>query len=119
VIVPAPGTLTRVRIDAPGVFTNPTRKVFEGALLAFDGALFDLKAAVTLVAPSTVTVQVVVDPEQAPLQPVKVDPLAGVAVRVTEVESVNVALQVAPQVMPAGAEETVPAPVPAVVTVRG
>ncbi len=50
-----------------------------------------------------------------PLQPAKVEPAAGVAVRVTAVPLANAAEQVAPQVMPAGALETVPVPAPAVV----
>jgi len=63
------------------------------------------------------TVQVPV-PEHAPLQPLNVDPVAGVAVRVTLVPLVNEATQVVPQAMPAGALVTVPLPAPDFVTVR-
>jgi hypothetical protein len=42
------------------------------------------KVVVTLRAALIVTVQVVADPEHAPLQPVNVDPAAGAAVKVTE-----------------------------------
>src|SRR5678815_5903549 len=51
------------------------------------------------------------------LQPVKVEPAAGVAVKVTSDPVVNDAEQVAPQSMPAGALLTVPLPLPAFVTV--
>jgi hypothetical protein len=54
----------------------------------------------------------------SPLQPVKVESLVGVAVRPTELLAVKFALQVAPQVIPAGFEVTVPVPVPTGVTVR-
>jgi hypothetical protein len=64
-----------------------------------------------------VTVQVPV-PVQAPLQPVKVEPVDAVAVRVTLVPLVKVALQVAPQLTPVGLEVTVPDPVPLLVRVR-
>src|SRR5207247_5523256 len=53
-----------------------------------------------------------------PLQPVKVEPAAGMALRVTTVPLAKLAEQVAPQLMPAGALVTVPLPVPAGVTVR-
>jgi hypothetical protein len=65
-----------------------------------------------------VLVQVVLVPVQAPLQPVKVDPVAGVAVRVTLVPLLKDALQVLPQLIPDGAEVTVPVPVPALATVK-
>lgn len=52
-------------------------------------------------------------------QPAKVEPAAGVAVKVTVVPLVKPATQVAPQLMPAGVLMTVPEPVPALVTVRG
>lgn len=52
-------------------------------------------------------------PEQAPLHPVKDDPAAAEAVRVTEAPEANAAEQVAPQLIPAGDEVTVPDPVPA------
>jgi hypothetical protein len=64
-----------------------------------------------------VTVQAPV-PEQAPLQPVKLEPVAAVAVRVTEVPEVTDALQVEPQFTPVGLDVTVPEPVPLLVTVR-
>ena len=58
-------------------------------------------------------------PLHAPPHPVKVDPVVAVAVRVTLVPEVTVALQVLPQVIPAGLEVTVPVPVPALVTDKG
>src|SRR6266403_5304106 len=64
-----------------------------------------------------VTVQVPVPEQPPPLQPVKVDPAAGVAVSVTAVPLVNEKAQVAPQEMPAGALVTVPLPAPVLLTV--
>src|SRR5438445_10861716 len=77
-----------------------------------------VKVAVTDRAALMLTVQVVPEAASQPLQPVNVDPVAGVAVRVTTVPLSKAAEQVAPQLSPAGAEVTVPLPVPAVVTVR-
>ena len=57
-------------------------------------------------------------PVQSPLQPEKVEPTAGVAVRVTKVPELKLAEQVAPQEIPAGLLETVPVPVPDLATVR-
>jgi hypothetical protein len=57
-------------------------------------------------------------PEQpAPLHPVKVEPDAAVAVKMTIVPSLNDAAHVAPQLIPAGALVTDPEPDPAFVTV--
>jgi hypothetical protein len=67
-----------------------------------------------------VTVQLV-PPHPGTLQPTKVDPEAGVAVRVTGVPMVKVPvseLQPALQLMPPGELVTVPVPVPAFVNVR-
>lgn len=58
-----------------------------------------------------VTVQVPV-PVQSPLQPEKVDPADGVAVRVTTVLSAKLNEHVAPQLIPGGLLVTVPLPVP-------
>jgi len=69
-----------------------------------------VNVAVTVVAAETVTVQAPV-PAQ-PVQPVKVEPAAGVAVSVTAVPLAKLAEQVAPQVIPAGELVTVPLPVP-------
>jgi hypothetical protein len=77
----------------------------------------ELNVAVTLRAAVMLTVHVPV-PVQAPLQPVKAEPVVGVAVRVTAVPSAYHVLQVLPHAMPVGDEVTVPEPVPAFVTVR-
>ncbi|HTX52057.1 MAG TPA: hypothetical protein VMD08_01505 [Candidatus Baltobacteraceae bacterium] len=66
-----------------------------------------------------VTVQGAVPEHPPPLQPAKVDPPLGVAVKVTLVPLAKLALQVAPQLIPAGLLVTVPVPVPASVTVKG
>src|SRR5208283_83959 len=57
-------------------------------------------------------------PEQAPLQPVNVDPAPAMAVSVT-VPLANVVEQTGPQLIPIGVLITVPTPVPAVETVSG
>jgi hypothetical protein len=56
-------------------------------------------------------------PEHPPLQPVKVDPLSGVAVKTTDALELNVAEQIEPQLIPEGALVTVPLPTPDLVTV--
>src|SRR5438034_5478563 len=76
-----------------------------------------VKVAVTVVAALRVTVQAPGPEQPPPLQPLKVEPAAGAAVSVTAVPLVKLAVQVAPQVMPAGLLVTVPAPVPALETV--
>ncbi len=67
-------------------------------------------AAVTVFAEVIVTVQVV--PVHAPLQPVKVEPVAGVAVRLTVVPYAYVAL------LPMETGLTLPLPVPDLLTLR-
>ena len=64
-----------------------------------------------------VTVHVPV-PVHSPLQPANVDPPVGDGVNVTKAPDGNEALHADPQLIPAGAEVTVPDPVPAFVTVR-
>jgi len=76
-----------------------------------------LKTALTVVFAVSATVQVVV-PEQAPDQPANAKPLLGVAVSVTVVPPLNVALQVWPQLIPAGLLVIVPVPEPVWETVN-
>ena len=61
------------------------------------------------------TVQVAAAPVQAPLQPVKLEPVAAAAVSVTLVPLAKVTWHVEPQSMPAGLV-TEPLPAPAVAT---
>jgi hypothetical protein len=77
-----------------------------------------LNVAVTLVALLTVTLQVPLEPEQAPLQALNVELPPGVSVSVTDVPELNDAEHVPGQLMPAGLLVTVPVPVPASVTVN-
>ncbi len=72
----------------------------------------------TVVAALSVTVQVPVPEQPPPLQPEKVDPAAGVAVKVTAVPLANGAEHVAPQEMPTGLLVTVPLPAPVLETVN-
>src|SRR5206468_2872653 len=76
------------------------------------------KVGVTVVAAVTVTTQESVPEQVPPLQPVKTEPAAGVAVSVTTVPLTKVAVQVGPQSMAAGVLDTVPAPAPGLETVR-
>jgi hypothetical protein len=71
-----------------------------------------VKVAVTALLRSTVTVQVTAVPEQAPPQPVNVDPKDANAVRVTWVPAGYVALHVLPQSIPLVCDVTMPNPVP-------
>ena len=70
----------------------------------------------TEVAALSVTVQMPVPVQPPPVQPVKAEPGAGAAVRVTAVPLVNEAEQAAPQLIPVGALVTVPLPLPDLVT---
>ncbi len=76
-----------------------------------------VKVAVTVVAALMVSTQVPVPVQPPPVQPPKVEPAVGAAVNVTLVPGVKDAAQVAPHAMPAGAEVTVPVPVPLFETV--
>lgn len=76
-----------------------------------------MNVAVTYFGASVVTVQEDI-PVQSPLQPVKAEPEAGAEFSVTETPAPKYAEQVAPQSIPEGKEDTVPAPVPALVTVN-
>ena len=77
-----------------------------------------VNVAVAFLAASIVSWQVVAAPVQSPLQPAKVEPVAGAAVSVTVAPSAKSCAQVAPQSTPAGWLVTVPEPVPARLTVR-
>jgi hypothetical protein len=76
-----------------------------------------LNVAVTDTGAFIVTVQLLV-PVQAPLQPANVEPELGAAVSVTCDPLLKFAVQPLPQLIPDGLLVTVPAPVPAFVTVN-
>lgn len=76
------------------------------------------KVAVTVLSESIVTVQEPVPEHPPPDQPVKVEPDAGVAARIAVAPLVTFAVQVEPQLMPAGEEVTVPLPVPLLLTLK-
>src|SRR6266704_739182 len=88
-----------------------------GVMMEAAGGVMSVNVAVTVVAALRVTVQAPGPEHPPPLQPLKVEPAAGAAVSVTAVPLVKLAVQVAPQVMPAGALVTAPLPVPALLTV--
>ena len=68
-----------------------------------------LNAAVTDAAAFIVTLQLPV-PEQAPLQPAKLEPAPGAAVSVSTVPILKASVQSPPQSIPTGVLETVPVP---------
>jgi len=76
-----------------------------------------LNVAVTVTAALTVTTQVPVPVQPAPVQPANVEPSAATAVSVTLVPLAKFAEQVVGQIIPVGVLITVPAPVPASLTV--
>ena len=84
------------------------------------GAANGVKVAVTFRACVILTVHVPVPLHPSPLQPVKLEPLAALAVNVTLVswsKAVLTAIHVLSQLSPAGLEVTVPLPVPSLLTV--
>src|SRR5881409_3763189 len=76
-----------------------------------------VKVALTVVAAATVTTHAPVPEQPPPLQPVNVLPAAGVAVKVTTAPAPKVFAQTLPQLIAAGADVTVPVPVPTRLTV--
>jgi hypothetical protein len=105
-LIPA-GALVTVPVPVPALTT--VKAIF---------VVLSAKLAVTLIAWEATSTQVPV-PEHGASQPVKVEPVAATAVRVTCVPLSKLAVHVAPQLIPAGALVTVPVPVPALVTVIG
>src|SRR5437773_7101489 len=105
----------------PNVTTPPSRLVAVATILPGSdntGAVTSSKRAVTVVLAVSVTLQVPVPKQPPPLQPVKIEPLAGVAVSVTKVPLSTEAVQAAPQLIPAGCEVAAPGPMPVLGTAR-
>jgi hypothetical protein len=76
------------------------------------------KLAVTAAGEFPVTVHIPA-PVQPAVQPAKVEPVAGTALKTSTEPAAKVAEQVAPQAMPAGSEVMVPSPSPDLLTVTG
>ncbi len=89
-----------------------------GPAVAIREMFCNVKSAVADLLEFIVTEQVPM-PEQAPLQPLKLDPADGVAVRTTDVRELKLAAHSGPQVIPAGLLVTIPLPAPVFVTVNG
>ena len=82
------------------------------------GVVTVLNVAVTLLGVAGFTVQVLLVPVQSPLQPAKKFPAAGAAVSVTLLTPGKFTAQVVPQSIPIGLLATVPAPLPALETIK-
>ena len=87
------------------------------ALLTVSAWVVPVKVAVTDRAALIVTTQVPVPEHPLPLHPAKLEPASGAAVSVATVLEAKLAVQVEPQLIPAGLLVTVPLPVPALLTV--
>src|SRR4051812_35128712 len=98
------GVLDTLPVPVPFLFTVSVRGM-------------SVKVAVTVVSLVSVTMHVPVPEQPAPDQPVNVDPAAEVAVSVTCVPLANPAEHVAPQLIPAGELDTLPVPLPPLLTV--
>jgi hypothetical protein len=114
-VVPWPNVPVHVAPQSIPAGTDVTVPVPVPAFVTASAYVFSVNVAVTALAAVIGTVHVPV-PVQPPLQPVNVEPVAGAAVSVTVVPWPNVPVHVAPQSIPAGADVTVPTPVPAFVT---
>jgi hypothetical protein len=79
---------------------------------------FLVNNAVTLLSESMVIVAWLFVPAAAPDHPLKLEVASGTAVNVTVASAGNAAVHVAPHEIPAGAELTVPPPIPDLATVR-
>jgi len=101
-VMPA-GLLVTVPLPFPGLVTVRVNRWIE-------------KVAVQVLLAVMVTTPAV--QSGAPLQPAKMEPLAGVAVSVTTVPLAYDSKQSVPQVIPGGLLVTVPLPLPALVIVR-
>ncbi|MBI1766860.1 MAG: hypothetical protein HYR67_00620 [Bacteroidetes bacterium] len=77
-----------------------------------------LNKGLTVVLAAKLTTQVPVPGQPPPLQPVKIEPVAGFAVNVTAVPLGKEVAQMTGQLIPAGLEMTVPLPVPPGIIVR-
>jgi hypothetical protein len=110
---PLPSTVN-VKAELPAAWLAGDRLVTTGTGEPCNPAV--LNVAVTVVAALTVTTQVPV-PLQAPPQPAKVEPDADVALRLYWVPARPDCVQSLPHEIPAGKLDTVPEPVPLLVTV--
>ena len=121
---PAAGVAVKTMVEpvlmvaehTPGQFTPPTLLVTDPvpvpATVAVTGNADGMNVALTDWAEVIGTVQVPLEFVQAPLHPANTEPAAALGVSTTDVPLLKFAVQVAPQLIPTGAEVTVPEPAP-------
>ena len=102
-------------IPAGFAVTVPAPVPFLLTVTVNGGGAGRLKVAVTVAVVDTTQAPVPLQPP--PLHPVNTDPALGVAVKVTVLPPGNRSLQSPPQLIPAGADATVPVPVPFLATI--
>lgn len=110
---PVPVSILRVMLKPSGPVIPKTTTVPAGRppSVMLSDPIARAKTAVTLCAEFIVTVQVGLLPAQGPaVQPENIHPAAGLAVSVTLVPAVTVAVHVVPQLMPPTLLVTVPVP---------
>jgi hypothetical protein len=116
-----PGSsIATVPVTGAMFVSTPTIGLGSEFVIGVTGAIgaVRLNVAVTAAGEVTVPAQAAVPP-QAPDQPAKTEPGAGVSVSETIVPDGKSVVHVAPQLIPAGVLVTVPEPVPASETVTG
>src|SRR3954471_18189699 len=114
----SPGSAVAPRSSPDAVAWAPLPRSCASAKSSLAGGVVWVKIAVTERAWFMVIWHVAVSDEQPPAQPVKVEPDAAVAIRVTSELATKECWQLLPQSTPSGLERTEPKPLPVLPTLR-